>query len=95
MPTQLPREATDFFGDLLLPHVQDILKSNAEQAFEGHEEEKMGPVVANSVITSNGSLTERFKYISDLRKANAPIIKVRQWPSSNEHYDKVQSKSDP
>jgi len=26
MPTQLPREATDFFGDLLLPHVNDILK---------------------------------------------------------------------
>ena len=31
MPTQLPREATDFFGDLLLPHVHDILKSDANQ----------------------------------------------------------------
>ena len=31
MPTQLPREATDFFGGLLLPHVMDILKSDAEQ----------------------------------------------------------------
>ena len=31
MPTQLPREATDFFGDLLLPHVPDILKSDANQ----------------------------------------------------------------
>ena len=31
MPTQLPREATDFFGDLLLPHVMDILKSDATQ----------------------------------------------------------------
>ena len=31
MPTQLPREATDFFGDLLLPHVMNILKSDATQ----------------------------------------------------------------
>jgi hypothetical protein len=28
MPTQLPREATDFFGDLLLPHVMNILRSD-------------------------------------------------------------------
>ena len=29
MPTQLPLEATDFFGNLLLPHVHNILKSDA------------------------------------------------------------------
>ena len=33
MPTQLPREATDYFGDLLLPYVQDILKSDAKKPF--------------------------------------------------------------
>jgi alpha-aminoadipic semialdehyde synthase len=33
MPTQLPREATDYFGDLLLPYVQDILKSDAKKSF--------------------------------------------------------------
>jgi len=31
MPTQLPREATDFFGDLLFPHVMNILRSDASQ----------------------------------------------------------------
>ena len=31
MPTQLPLEATDFFGDLLFPHVKDILVSDATQ----------------------------------------------------------------
>lgn len=38
MPTQLPREATDFFGDLLLPHVKDILKSDAEKVKKGINE---------------------------------------------------------
>ena len=46
MPTQLPREATDFFGDLLFPHVHNILKSDATQPFEDHEIEKMGQVVS-------------------------------------------------
>ena len=70
MPTQLPREATDFFGDLLLPHVQNILKSDATQPFAEHEIEKMGPVVSGSVITSNGKLTPNFEYIANLREAN-------------------------
>ena len=33
MPTQLPREATDFFGDLLYPYVTDIMKSDATKSF--------------------------------------------------------------
>ena len=45
-PPQLPREATDFFGDLLFPHVHNILKSDATQPFEDHEIEKMGQVVS-------------------------------------------------
>ena len=31
----------------------------------------MGSVVSGAVITSNGKLTDGFKYISDLRAANA------------------------
>jgi hypothetical protein len=36
MPTQLPREATDFFGDLLYPYAFDILQSDATQPLEKH-----------------------------------------------------------
>ena len=68
MPTQLPREATDFFGNLLLPHVEDILKSSAEKDFDEAEQKKMGPIVAGSVITTNGRLADKFKYIADLRR---------------------------
>lgn len=31
MPTQLPRESTDLFGELLTPHVHDIIKSDAKK----------------------------------------------------------------
>jgi alpha-aminoadipic semialdehyde synthase len=64
MPTQLPREATDFFGDLLLPHVFDVLQSDATKPFEEH---KFTNVIEGAVITSNGKLTKNFEYIQDLR----------------------------
>lgn len=37
MPTQLPRESTDFFGDLLLPYTDDIMKSDATKPLEEHD----------------------------------------------------------
>ena len=64
MPTQLPREATDFFGDLLLPHIFDVLKSDAQQPFEDHQ---FGGIIHGAVIASNGKLTKNFEYIQDLR----------------------------
>ena len=64
MPTQLPREATDFFGDLLLPYMFDVLQSNALKPFEQH---KFTSVIEGAVISSNGKLTKNFEYIQDLR----------------------------
>jgi len=64
MPTQLPREATDFFGDLLLPHIFDVLQSDAKKPFE---DSHFTNVIHGAVIASNGSLTKNFEYIQDLR----------------------------
>lgn len=36
MPTQLPREATDFFGDLLYPYALDIMQSDATKPLSDH-----------------------------------------------------------
>jgi len=74
MPTQLPREATDFFGDLLYPHVENILKSNATKPFDERQQEKLGSIVAGSVITTNGKLAPNFEYIAKLREKNAVKI---------------------
>ncbi|KAJ9586025.1 hypothetical protein L9F63_020322 [Diploptera punctata] len=67
MPTQLPREATDFFGDLLFPHALDILQSDATLPLEKHN---FTPSVAGAIIASNGKLTPNFEYIHELRIAN-------------------------
>lgn len=36
MPTQLPRESTDLFGELLQPFISDILQSDAQKPLEDH-----------------------------------------------------------
>ena len=58
------REATDFFGDLLLPHVMDIVRSNAKKPLDETEQKKIGPIVAGAVITTNGKLAPNFEYIA-------------------------------
>lgn len=65
MPAQLPRESTEFFGTLVLPHFKDMLMSDAKMPFEQYA---ASPIVKNAVITSNGSLTPNFQYIDDLRR---------------------------
>lgn len=37
MPTQLPRESTDLFAEVLYPHTLDILKSDAKKPLENHQ----------------------------------------------------------
>ncbi|EDW03707.1 alpha-aminoadipic semialdehyde synthase, mitochondrial [Drosophila grimshawi] len=64
MPTQLPRESTDLFGELLSPHVHDIIKSDAKKPL--HEEHFSYPI-HSAIIASNGELTENFQYIQELR----------------------------
>lgn len=67
MPTQLPREATDFFGDLLFPHLLDIMQSDAKKSLDEHN---FTPAVQGAIIASNGKLTPNFEYIQDLRQLN-------------------------
>lgn len=65
MPTQLPCESTDFFGDLLYPYLLSIVQSNAEKPLDQH---KFMPEVHGAIIASNGQLTPNFEYIQELRQ---------------------------
>ena len=65
MPTQLPLESTNAFGDKLFPYINDIINSDATKPFE---EASFGHVVKSAVICSNGQLTPNFEYIAELRK---------------------------
>jgi len=65
MPTQIPLEATEAFGDVLFPYINDIIKSNATQPLE---EKNFDPVVYSSIIASNGKLAPNYEYITELRR---------------------------
>ncbi|XP_057330620.1 alpha-aminoadipic semialdehyde synthase, mitochondrial [Microplitis mediator] len=68
MPTQLPRESTDFFGDLLFPFACEIIeKSDAKKPLDEHN---FSPAVHGAIIASNGQLTPNFEYIKELRMLN-------------------------
>lgn len=67
MPTQLPLESTDMFGNLLLPYIDDIMRSDASRNFE---DEQFSSVVDRAIIASNGNLRPNFEYILGLREHN-------------------------
>ncbi|XP_065673366.1 alpha-aminoadipic semialdehyde synthase, mitochondrial isoform X2 [Hydra vulgaris] len=65
IPAQLPREATDYFGKLLVPWIPEMAAGDATKPFLS--ETCYSNVVKGAVICSNGTLTEKYKYIADLR----------------------------
>ncbi|KAL4226643.1 hypothetical protein ACF0H5_014624 [Mactra antiquata] len=77
MPAQMPREATEYFGSLLLPYIPEILKSDAKSTFEDYDAD---PTVKNAVIASNGKLTPNFEYIAELRKKSMSSKKSKVVP---------------
>nr|XP_056702670.1 alpha-aminoadipic semialdehyde synthase, mitochondrial [Euleptes europaea] len=66
LPAQLPIESTECFGDMLSPYIEEMLLSDASEPFES---QNYSPVVRDAVITSNGSLTDKYKYIQKLRES--------------------------
>ncbi|XP_022297624.2 alpha-aminoadipic semialdehyde synthase, mitochondrial-like isoform X2 [Crassostrea virginica] len=67
MPAQIPKEATDFFGNLLFPYIPDMLKLPAVTPWEDYD---VPAVVKNAVIASNKKLTPKHEYIAELRRQN-------------------------
>lgn len=74
MPTQLPLEATDYFGKLLMPYIYDIISSDATKPLSQH---RMSQVVEGAVIASNGKLTPNYEYIEDLRNTSRSMKKAQ------------------
>ncbi|KAL1420475.1 hypothetical protein MTO96_024297 [Rhipicephalus appendiculatus] len=74
MPTQLPLEATDYFGKLLMPYINDIIESDATKPLSQH---RMSSVVEGAVIASNGKLTPSYEYIEDLRNTSRSMMKAQ------------------
>nr|XP_019605616.1 PREDICTED: alpha-aminoadipic semialdehyde synthase, mitochondrial isoform X3 [Rhinolophus sinicus] len=66
LPAQLPIEATEYFGDMLYPYVEEMILSDATQPLES---QNFSPVVRDAVIASNGILADKYKYIQKLRES--------------------------
>ncbi|KAF6275762.1 aminoadipate-semialdehyde synthase [Rhinolophus ferrumequinum] len=66
LPAQLPIEATEYFGDMLYPYVEEMILSDATQPLES---QNFSPVVRDAVIASNGTLPDKYKYIQKLRES--------------------------
>ncbi|VDP71119.1 unnamed protein product [Echinostoma caproni] len=54
MPAQLPYEASEYFGDTLLPYLPDMIKSNALEPFENYD---ASPEVKNVISNVESELT--------------------------------------
>uniref|UniRef100_A0A8C3VBF9 Alpha-aminoadipic semialdehyde synthase, mitochondrial n=1 Tax=Catharus ustulatus TaxID=91951 RepID=A0A8C3VBF9_CATUS len=65
LPAQLPIEATEYFGDMLFPYIEEMLLSEGSEPLE---KQNYSPVVRDAVIASNGSLTPKYQYIQKLRE---------------------------
>ncbi|XP_068021348.1 alpha-aminoadipic semialdehyde synthase, mitochondrial isoform X3 [Melanerpes formicivorus] len=66
LPAQLPIEATEYFGDMLFPYIEEMLLSDGSEPLE---RQNYSSVVRDAVIASNGSLTPKYQYIQKLRES--------------------------
>ncbi|NWU95562.1 AASS protein, partial [Upupa epops] len=75
LPAQLPIEATEYFGDMLFPYIEEMLLSDGSEPLES---QNYSSVVRDAVIASNGSLTAKYQYIQKLRESreHAQLLKM-------------------
>lgn len=66
LPAEMPKEASNHFGDKLIPFAKAVALSNPDLPYA--EMTDLPPEIQNSVICCHGELTPKFKYIEELRK---------------------------
>jgi alpha-aminoadipic semialdehyde synthase len=67
LPAELPAEASQLFGDNLLPYVPMLAKADGTLPLEAQADD-LGLVLHHATITNHGKLTPRYEYIDKLRK---------------------------
>jgi len=73
LPTELPKEASCYFGNLLMPYLPQILKLQPNISYE-EMSDALPPEVYPAVITANGQLTPPYEYINSLRKQHESLV---------------------
>ena len=65
LPTEIPVDATNYFGESLLPWVESLVYNDASVPFE---EQKLPQPLKNAIVTCHGKLSPHHEYIATLRK---------------------------
>mmetsp|Transcript_20531 Transcript_20531/g.17926 ORF Transcript_20531/g.17926 Transcript_20531/m.17926 type:complete len:553 (+) Transcript_20531:78-1736(+) len=76
MPTELAFDASTHFSTKLLPFIEKMAFSDMEKPLE---EQNLPPEIERAVITWNGALTPKFKYIAGMRKVNEESKKKKNF----------------
>eukprot|EP00771_Trimastix_marina_P002691 gnl/Trimastix_PCT/384.p1 GENE.gnl/Trimastix_PCT/384~~gnl/Trimastix_PCT/384.p1 ORF type:complete len:944 (+),score=433.08 gnl/Trimastix_PCT/384:56-2833(+) len=69
LPTELAAEASSYFGEMLVPLLEETKSGDLNTPNKPMEELAMPDSFKRAVITKDGKLTPRYDYISDLRAA--------------------------
>jgi alpha-aminoadipic semialdehyde synthase len=65
LPSELPKEATQFFGSALLPHIPELARTDFSQKFG---DLNLSASFKQAIIAHQGSLTSAYEYLSDYIK---------------------------
>eukprot|EP00501_MAST-03F_sp_TOSAG23-6_P000049 GSMAST32.ASY1.ANO1.50.1 assembled CDS len=75
LPAELPADATNFFGESLLPYIEELVNSDGSLSFN-RQKKGLSSDIYGAIITNQNSLTPNFEYIYDLRKQNERLLKT-------------------
>lgn len=65
LPAEMPKEASNHFGERLMPFVKAVVDSDPSLPFA--EQSDLPTEIKNAIICTHGELTPDYKYIMDLR----------------------------
>lgn len=72
LPAEMPKEASNHFGEALFPFVSSVANSNFDDEFSS-QQENLPAEITSATICCHGQLTPKYSYISELRKLNSKV----------------------
>lgn len=76
LPSEVPADASQHFGDALMPFIPALVRSNPARPFD--EQDDLPEELRGAVIAAHGELTPNFKYIARLRASDERASATRK-----------------
>merc|ERR1719201_2843676 len=85
LPSELPRESSEAFGDALLPFIGPLAVSNGDLPFDRQTD--IPEEMRGAVICDKGKLAPTWEFISKIRAQNERLARSAQSSLSGAHLD--------